>query len=45
MVVFDLLRFKLSITMGNKSHLSDFECGIVVGVRGAGLSILETADL
>jgi len=37
--------FKLSITMGNKSHLSDFECGIVVGVRGAGLSILETADL
>ncbi len=31
--------------MGKKGDLSDFECGMVVGVRRAGLSISETADL
>ncbi len=31
--------------MGKKGDLSDFECGIVVGARRAGLSISETADL
>ncbi len=31
--------------MGKKGDLSDFECGMVVGARRAGLSILKTADL
>ncbi len=31
--------------MGNKGDLSDFECGMVVGARRAGLSISKTADL
>ncbi len=31
--------------MGKKRDLSDFECGIVVGARRAGLSISKTADL
>ncbi|KAI5086988.1 hypothetical protein C0J45_24461, partial [Silurus meridionalis] len=31
--------------MGKKGDLSDFEHGIVVGARRAGLSISETADL
>ncbi len=31
--------------MGKKGDLSDFECGMVVGTRRAGLSISETADL
>ncbi|KAF7659285.1 hypothetical protein LDENG_00000380 [Lucifuga dentata] len=31
--------------MGKKGDLSDFECGMVVGARRAGLSIAETADL
>ncbi len=31
--------------MGNKGDLSDFERGIVVGSRRAGLSISKTADL
>ena len=35
----DLLKFKLSIRMGKKGELSDFECGMVVGARRAGLSI------
>ncbi len=41
----DLLRFKPSIRMEKKGDLSDFECGLVVGARRAGLSILKTADL
>ncbi len=31
--------------MGKKGDLSDFERGMVVGVRRAGLSISKTADL
>ncbi len=31
--------------MGKKEDLSDFERGMVVGVRRAGLSISQTADL
>ncbi len=31
--------------MGKKGDLSDFERGMVVGVRRTGLSILKTADL
>ncbi len=31
--------------MGKKGDLSDFERGIVVGARRAGLSISKTADL
>ncbi len=31
--------------MGKKGDLSDFECGMVVGPRRAGLSISKTADL
>lgn len=31
--------------MGKQGNLSDFECGKVVGVRWAGLSNPETADL
>ncbi len=31
--------------MGKKGDLSDFECGMVVGVRRTGLSISKTADL
>ncbi len=30
--------------MGKKGDLSDFECGMVVGARLAGLSISKTAD-
>ncbi len=41
----DLLKFKPSIRMGKKGDLSDFECGMVVGARRAGLSISKTADL
>ncbi len=40
----DLLKFKLSIRMGKKGDLSDFERGMVVGARRAGLSISTTAD-
>ncbi len=39
------LKFKLSIRMGKKGDLSDFERGMVVGARRAGLSISKTADL
>ncbi len=31
--------------MGKKGDLSDFECGMVVGARRAGLSISKTVDL
>ena len=41
----NLLKFKSSIRMGKKGDLSDFERGIVVGARQAGLSISKTADL
>ncbi len=41
----DFLKFKLSIRMGKKWDLSDFERGMAVGARQTGLSILKTADL
>ncbi len=41
----DLLKFKPSIRMGKKGDLSDFERGMVVGARQAGLSISKIADL
>ncbi len=41
----DLLKFKPSIRTGKKEDLSDFERGMVVGDRRAGLSISKTADL
>jgi len=41
----DLLKFKPSIRMGKKGDLSDFEHGMVVDTRRAGLSISKTADL
>ncbi len=34
----DLLKFKPSIRRGKKGDLSDFERGMVVGVRWAGLN-------
>jgi len=37
--------FNLSIRTGKKGDLSDFECGMVVDARQAGLNISETADL
>ncbi len=40
-----MLKFKLSIRMGKKVDVSDFERGTVVGARRAGLSISKTADL
>ncbi len=41
----DLLKFKRSIRTGKKGDLRDSERGMVVGVRRAGLSISQTADL
>ncbi len=41
----DLLKFKPSIRTGKKEDLSDFERGMVVGVRRTGLSISQIADL
>ncbi len=41
----DVLKFKPSIRMGKKGDLSDFERGMVVGARRAGLSISDQADL
>ncbi len=41
----DLLKFKPSIRTGKKEDLSDFEHGMDVGARRAGLSISKTADL
>ncbi len=40
----DLLKFKPSIRMGKKWDLSDFNRGMAVGARQAGLSISKTAD-
>ncbi len=40
-----MLKFKPSIRMEKKEDLSDFERGMVVGGRQAGLSISKTADL
>ncbi len=34
-----LLKFKPSIIIGKKGDISDFEHGMFVGARGAGLSI------
>ncbi len=36
---------KPSVRIGKKGDLRDFECGMVVGARWAGLSISKTADL
>ncbi len=44
-VVVNMLNFKPSIRMRKKGDLSDFERGMVVGARRAGLSISITADL
>ncbi len=40
-----LLKFIPSIRVGKKGDLSDFERGMVVGARQAGLRISKTADL
>ncbi len=41
----DMLKFKPSIRMEKKGDLSDFEHGMFVGTRRAGLSISKIADL
>ncbi len=41
----DLQKFKPRIRTGKKGNLSDFERGMVVGARRAGLSISNNADL
>ena len=41
----DLLKLKPNIRMGKNGDVSEFERGMVVGARRAGLSISETADL
>lgn len=38
------MTFKLRLRMGKKDDLSNFECGVVIFVRWAGLIISETAD-
>ncbi len=39
------MKFKPSLRMGKKGDLSDFERGMAVGARRAGLSISKIADL
>ncbi len=39
------MKFTPGIRIGTKGDLSDFERGIVVGARQAGLSISKSADL
>ncbi len=41
----DFLKFKPSKRMGKKGDLSDYERGMVVGGRWAGLNFSKTADL
>jgi len=41
----DPLKVKLSIRMGKKGDISEFEGSMVVGARRAGLNISETDDL
>lgn len=40
----NLLKFKLTIKMGKKSTLNNFECGMVVSARLVGLSVSQSAD-
>jgi len=40
-----LLNSKLNVRMGKKGDLSNFESGMVVGARRAGLSISQPAQL
>lgn len=39
------LYFMLRLKIERKGDLSYFECGVVVGIRHAALSILETAQI
>lgn len=42
----DLLKFKVEQgDLGKKGNLSDFDCGMVIGARRAGLNSSESADL
>ena len=38
------LFFRPNVRMGNKNDLSDFDHGMIVGVRQGGLNISETTD-
>jgi len=40
----NLLNSKLNVRMGKKGDLSNFESGMVVGARWAGLSISQSAQ-
>jgi len=41
----NLLNSKLNVRIGKKGDLSNFECGMVVGARQAGLSISQSHQL
>jgi len=41
----NLLNSKLNVRLRKKGDLSNFECGMVVSARWAGLSILQSAQL